>query len=109
MILDYEKAKRGVMDVLRGKVNTVVAVKVAVALEEAAVEAEPVMHAHWVPFIEDVEIYNGGGMTERRQTGWKCSHCGKGYTQFGHQRYCGDCGAKIDGTKMDEVAHGKHH
>ena len=67
------------------------------AIENApTVEAELVVYANWVPFIEDVEIYNAGGFTEKRQTGWTCSHCGQGYTQFGHQKRCGDCGAHMD-------------
>lgn len=61
-----------------------------------------VVHAHWVPFYEEVPIYNGGGFTERRQTGWVCSKCGKGFTQFGHQKYCGDCGAKMDGDSHEQ-------
>lgn len=60
------------------------------------IEAKPVVHAHWKPFIEDVEIYNTGGYREKRQTGWICSKCGKGFTEFGHTKYCSDCGAQMD-------------
>ena len=60
------------------------------------IEAKPIVHAHWKPFIEDVEIYNTGGYREKRQTGWICSKCGKGFTEFGHTKYCSDCGAQMD-------------
>ena len=50
----------------------------------------------WLPFFEEVEIYNTGGFKEKRQTGWICSECGKGFTQFGHQKYCGNCGVKMN-------------
>ena len=29
----------------------------------------------WKPYYEDVEIYNAGGFTERKQTGWICGKC----------------------------------
>lgn len=41
MILDFEKARSGVIDVLRGKVGTPTAVLVVQALRDAAVEIEP--------------------------------------------------------------------
>lgn len=63
------------------------------------IEAKSVVHAHWKPFIEDVEIYNTGGYREKRQTGWICSKCGKGFTEFGHTKYCSDCGAQMDEEK----------
>lgn len=66
---------------------------------QPTVDAVEVVHGHWVPFYEEVPIYNAGGFTERRQTGWICSKCGNGFTQFGHQRYCGDCGTKMDGVQ----------
>ena len=65
-------------------------------IDEHPIEAKPVVHAHWKPFIEDVEIYNTGGYHEKRQTGWICSKCGKGFTEFGHTKYCSDCGAQMD-------------
>ena len=63
------------------------------------IEAKPVVHAHWKPFFEMVEIYNTGGYREKRQTGWICSKCGKGFTEFGHTTYCSSCGAKMDGKE----------
>lgn len=38
MILDFEKARSGVLDVLRGKINTPTAVRVVQALKDASVE-----------------------------------------------------------------------
>ena len=40
MILDFEKARRGVLDVLRGKINTPTAVRVVQALKDASVEID---------------------------------------------------------------------
>ena len=62
-------------------------------------ELKFVVHAHWEPFFEMVEIYNTGGYREKRQTGWICSKCGKGFTKFGHTTYCSNCGAKMDGKE----------
>ena len=42
-LIDYETAKKGVMEILAGKVNTVAAVKVAVAMQEATVDAVEVV------------------------------------------------------------------
>lgn len=50
MTIDFEKARAGVMDVLRGKVSTPVAVRAAKAMEDAAVELpEP---PRWIPVEE---------------------------------------------------------
>lgn len=54
-------------------------------------------HGQWMPYLEEVEIYNTGGFTEKRQTGWICSNCKKGFTKFGHQKYCDNCGSRMDG------------
>lgn len=79
-----------------GREAAIAAITDACSIAVKALREKPVEHAHWKPFIEDVEIYNSGGFTEKRQTGWFCSKCGKGFTEFGHQQYCSNCGAQMD-------------
>lgn len=57
-------------------------------------EAVPVVHGEWLPYFQEVEIYNAGGFTERKQTGFICSKCGKGFTQR-HKNFCSDCGSDM--------------
>lgn len=61
-------------------------------------EAVPVRQGRWEPYIEDVEIYNAGGFTEKRQTGWICGKCKsrKSITPYYKTNYCPNCGAKMD-------------
>lgn len=52
-----------------------------------AVEAEPVVHAHWIPCGQI--IYGGWNRYNHY-----CSHCGiRGHTDF---KRCPECGAHID-------------
>lgn len=60
--------------------------------EQPTVEAVPVVHGKWLPYYEEVEIYNAGGFTERKQTGWICSECGKGRTPI-YRNFCSECGS----------------
>lgn len=62
----------------------------------------PVRHAYWVPWIEDVEIYNTGGFVEQKQIGWKCSGCKDGRVSW-KRTYCPDCGALMDGDSNNGV------
>ena len=52
----------------------------------------------WEPYYEDVEIYNAGGFTERRQTGWTCRKCKrkKSFTPY-KTSFCSSCGADMRG------------
>ena len=61
-----------------------------------AIEAVPVAHAKWIPYFEDVEIYNSGGFKERKQTGWICGKC-KTKRSFVSccKNFCGNCGADM--------------
>ena len=52
---------------------------------------------HWEPFFEDVEIFNTGGFTKRKQTGWVCDRC-KAFS-FYCANYCSDCGADMRGEE----------
>lgn len=58
----------------------------------------PVRRGEWIPWIEEVEIYNTGGFREPKQVGWLCSKCKKGHCQM-HRKFCPDCGAKMDGGR----------
>ena len=63
-----------------------------------------VPHGRWEPYYEDVEIYNTGGFTERRQTGWICGRCKskKSITHYYKTDFCPSCGARMDGGKENE-------
>ena len=57
--------------------------------------SEPVRHGHWI-------CENLGFSTYR----YRCSECGNIYGQdqieeFKHSKFCGDCGAKMDGNKVE--------
>ena len=56
-------------------------------------------HGKWIPYYEEVEIYNTGGFTERKQTGWICGRCKskKSFTSYYKTNYCPNCGAKMEG------------
>lgn len=57
----------------------------------------------WIPYYEDVEIYNTGGFTERKQTGWICGRCKskESITPYYRTRYCPNCGARMKGVNDD--------
>ena len=95
-MIEFEKARKSVLDILAGKVNTVTAVRVAVTLEEAAVDAEPVRRAFW----EDEETtilrsfqYGVAKWTKKKY--FRCSSCYNGSVI--RSRFCPKCGAKMDG------------
>jgi hypothetical protein len=52
----------------------------------------------WKPYFENVEIYNAGGFTERKQIGWICGRCRskESFTQYYKTHYCPSCGAKME-------------
>lgn len=88
-LIDFEKARKEVLAVLAGKVNTVIAIKVVEALKKATIEAEPVRHGRWEEESQNSAYY--GKLVS-------CSECGafldpkkvKAY------RFCYNCGAKMD-------------
>ena len=63
-------------------------------------DVAPVRHGRWEPYFEDIEIYNTGGFTERKQTGWICGRCKseESITPYYKTNYCPNCGAKMDGV-----------
>lgn len=71
---------------------------------QPAADVVEVVHAKWLPYIEDVEIYNAGGFTERRQTGWVCGKCkDKSSVMSYGRKYCPNCGAKMEGYDEYEI------
>ena len=64
-----------------------------------AADVAPVVHGQWKPYFKEVEIYNTGGFTERKQTGWICGRCKsvESITRYYKTNYCPNCGAKMDG------------
>lgn len=90
-------------EVWESKIHPVenISVSAVMEIDEApTIEAVPVMHGEWIPYFEDVEIYNSGGFTQRKQTGWICGKC-KSARSFvsSHKKYCSECGARMDGAK----------
>lgn len=63
-----------------------------------AADVAPVVHGRWEPYFEEVEIYNAGGVAERKQTGWICGRCKsvESITRYYKTNYCPNCGAKMD-------------
>lgn len=63
-------------------------------MEIPAADVAPVVHAHW----ELREIKNGVRY-------WTCSNCrNRINTWWAHDRYCSDCGAKMDGrVKKNDI------
>ena len=88
MILDYEKAKDAILRVMSGKVSTVMATRVVLALKEAAIESAPVVHGRWDDFC------NGKMCC--------CSVCKAEFDNtcndiHGEWKFCPNCGARMDG------------
>lgn len=67
-------------------------------LDAPAADVAPVVHGRWEPYFEEVEIYNAGGVAERKQTGWICGRCKsvESITRYYKTNYCPNCGAKMD-------------
>lgn len=61
------------------------------------IEAEPIMHAHWIRESEDTAYENV----------WTCSNCGEELIQHRKPKYrfCPNCGAKMD----EEAENGKEY
>ena len=63
-----------------------------------AADVAPVRLGRWEPYFEEVEIYNAGGVAERKQTGWICGRCKsvESITRHYKTNYCPNCGAKME-------------
>ena len=53
----------------------------------------PEPEGEWIPHYSKVEIWNTGGFTETKQTGWDCPKC-KAYV-VSKSIYCPTCGRRI--------------
>ena len=95
-LIDFEKARKSVMEILAGKVTTPTAVKVSLAMQEAIVDAVEVVHGRWEETPDEYGIC---------ATEFVCSVCKESYCtsemtdeQFvALMKYCPNCGAKMDG------------
>ena len=67
-------------------------------LDAPAADVAPVVHGRWEPYFEEVEIYNAGGVAERKQTGWICGRCKsvESITRYYKTNYCPNCGSKME-------------
>ena len=70
-------------------------------LDAPAADVAPVRLGRWEPYFEEVEIYNAGGVAERKQTGWICGRCKsvESITRYYKTNYCPNCGARMDEVK----------
>jgi hypothetical protein len=94
-------SRRAVLAALSSRLSIVDMVGVAEIVESVpAVEAEPVVHAHWVTAYEF-----DFGIGEERKTGHNCSRCGLYYTK--KRDRCPDCGAHMDEKVMVPMYLGK--
>lgn len=82
-LIDFHKARADVMEILKGKVNTPVAVQIATAMAQAEVDAAPVVHGYWC------NVSNG--MVRLGD----CSNCDERQPTIG-SNYCRKCGAKME-------------
>lgn len=63
-----------------------------------AADVVPVVHGKWKPYFEDVPLYNAGGFSKTKQTGWICSVCESLESIVSRMvSNCPNCGAKMDG------------
>ena len=56
-------------------------------------EVEEVRHGEWKHSMEVGQIYN--------HHYWNCSLCGASAFTSGYEKYCHECGAKMDGGKAE--------
>lgn len=86
-LIDFEMARKNVLDVLRAKVTTVTAVLVVEALKGATVDAVELVHGRWIP-DDEYDI---------------CSHCNHPIimNRRSPDKWCKNCGAKMDGERKD--------
>ena len=95
-LIDYQKAKEIVLDILRGKITTVTAVQLVTHMKDATVDAVEVVHGHWEIRPNPYRVFAHE---------YACSVCGgwKHKLSYEHENmnYCPNCGAKMDGGKED--------
>ena len=94
-LIEFEKARNNVLNILTGKVSALTEASVCVAMVSAAVDAVEVVHASWI-YTEDGET--------------RCSNCEIRIPEMysnadtvikSECRFCHHCGAKMDGGNED--------
>ena len=104
-LIDFENARKSVMEILAGKVNTPTAVKVSVAMQEAIVDAVEVVHGYWT---DSINVDHMGRVVEH---GIDCSVCDSVFKDDSREvvkrwkerfKVCPFCGAKMDGGRKDD-------
>lgn len=92
--LDFETARKNILDILSCQVTTVTAIKIVGALMDATADAEPIRHGKWIrKFIPS----RGRGKSTHKLV-YVCDQCGRREPQ--PEPYC-HCGAKME-VKTDE-------
>ena len=67
-----------------------VAIKIGQTIKSTpTADVAEVVHGEWT---EELQLYSG-------DYEYICSVCGQGVRQYIPQKYCGECGAKMDGRK----------
>ena len=68
-----------------------------------AVDAVPVVHAHWIETKIPANTTGHGGVGQDKKNGWLCSNCRCAFDAklLWCQNYCPNCGALMDGERRD--------
>lgn len=63
-----------------------------------AVDAVPVVHAHWIETTIPANTTGHGGVGQDKKKGWLCSHCRCAFDArlLWANNYCPNCGAMMD-------------
>jgi len=93
-LIDFEKARKEVLAVLAGKVNTVIAIKVVEALKKATIEAPAQPISFWEQYSTSAYGgYKNGEVRWLPRKFYRCEKCRKGSAI--RSNYCPNCGAKM--------------
>lgn len=88
-LIDLEKARNNVLEILAGKVTTITAVRISAAMEAETVDAVEVVHGHWINW--------GKSGTPTYENYGTCSVCHEdAEICTEHRNYCPNCGAQMD-------------
>ena len=99
--IDSDKLCKGLKEMASvqcpDKQNTILGV-VSTIKNTPTADVVEVKRGEWMPYYEEVEVYNSGGFTEKKRTGWICGKCKRkrSFTPYGTEKYCCECGAKMD-------------
>jgi hypothetical protein len=68
-----------------------------------AVDAAPVVHAHWIETKIPANTTGHGGVGQDKKNGWLCSNCRCVFDSklLWCQNYCPNCGARMDGDPRE--------